>query len=603
MFDKINLKQVVVVFALPILIFIVDLILRWDFFSVAESDSILLFSFSFFYELIFYTTIFFLISKSKRYKFILILIFSTFLILFQIIVYEHYNYFGVTLNNYSLNFFLKHPLEAFSLTASSINLIHILIFFGVILFYFFLINKSVRILEILSKKFIKIVLFSFFLLTAVFQNNVRFSSASYSFTPSNLFSIVYVIRENLFDENFLVHRGYVKRKFEIKDKIISEPKYNFLIILSESVRKNNYSAYNYNRKTTPFLDELIKNNSVILFKNHFSNSVSTQYSNPILLSGNFTLERLNHPFIYDYLKKWLQINTFFFSPQAMKTTTFDQLYNSTLDNFVFQEMTNLNRSNDLGVDDKEFLEINLPNLINKQNKYFGIYQFNNTHFPYNISKYSKKIFEDKTSKLIDKYDDAILEQDNLIRKIFNQLESNNLLDSTIILFTSDHGEAFGERGRSGHLQTLYNEEVAVPMWIYLPKDFNEIIKQNLFAYSNSNTSHLDILPTILDFYGLLDSAKLNYLPIGNSLLQPINHNRKIPLIGFDMLETEGFVQDSLKFLFTKTDNKTKYEVYNFKTDAQEKINLWNSFSQKDKSEFINSLNLIRSKRLSYKINP
>ena len=74
----------------------------------------------------------------------------------------------------------------------------------------------------------------------------------------------------------------------------------------------------------------------------------------------------------------------------MKTTTFDQLYNSTLDNFVFQEMTNLNRSNDLGVDDKEFLEINLPNLINKQNKYFGIYQFNNTHFPYNISKYSKK---------------------------------------------------------------------------------------------------------------------------------------------------------------------------------------------------------------------
>ena len=37
-----------------------------------------------------------------------------------------------------------------------------------------------------------------------------------------------------------------------------------------------------------------------------------------------------------------------------------------------------------------------------------------------------------------------------------------------------------------------------------------------------------------------------------------------------MLETEGFVQDSLKFLFTKTDNKTKYEVYNFKTDAQEK---------------------------------
>ena len=70
-----------------------------------------------------------------------------------------------------------------------------------------------------------------------------------------------------------------------------------------------------------------------------------------------------------------------------------------------------------------------------------------------------------------------------------------------------------------------------------------------------------------------------------------------------MLETEGFVQDSLKFLFTKSENKTKYEIYNFKKDVHEKINLWNSFNQKEKSEFINSLNLIRSKRLFYKISP
>jgi len=36
------------------------------------------------------------------------------------------------------------------------------------------------------------------------------------------------------------------------------------------------------------------------------------------------------------------------------------------------------------------------------------------------------------------------------------------LDSTIIVVTSDHGEAFNEHGRLGHQRSLYAELMRVP---------------------------------------------------------------------------------------------------------------------------------------------
>ncbi len=39
---------------------------------------------------------------------------------------------------------------------------------------------------------------------------------------------------------------------------------------------------------------------------------------------------------------------------------------------------------------------------------------------------------------------------------------------TIIVFTSDHGEAFREHGQFGHTGAVLDEEIHVPFWIDAP---------------------------------------------------------------------------------------------------------------------------------------
>jgi arylsulfatase A-like enzyme len=42
------------------------------------------------------------------------------------------------------------------------------------------------------------------------------------------------------------------------------------------------------------------------------------------------------------------------------------------------------------------------------------------------------------------------------------------LDNTVVIFMSDHGEEFGERGRHHHGQTLYTQSVHVPLVVWVP---------------------------------------------------------------------------------------------------------------------------------------
>lgn len=194
----------------------------------------------------------------------------------------------------------------------------------------------------------------------------------------------------------------------------------------------------------------------------------------MMLSGNFTISKADHPFIYDYVKRWTDSRTYFFTSQSMQRSNIDLVYNTSLDTFVCQERLPYEPFNDLGVDDAEVAE-SVMEFHRKRNgeRFFSIIQFNNTHFPYTVKQRAAHFFSTGDSAVIDSYDNTILEQDRILRSYFTAFQQAGLLDSTVIIFTSDHGEAFGERGHMGHLNTLYGEEIEVPMWIYLPEGFPE----------------------------------------------------------------------------------------------------------------------------------
>ena len=78
------------------------------------------------------------------------------------------------------------------------------------------------------------------------------------------------------------------------------------------------------------------------------------------------------------------------------------------------------------------------------------------------------VYEREIVMARDCYDDCISFLDDQLGRLLDQLESQGLLDDTLVIITSDHGEAFYEHGTFLHGNSLYLEEIAVPLVILAP---------------------------------------------------------------------------------------------------------------------------------------
>lgn len=600
---KINIKLSSYFYlALPLLFGLADFFIRRDYLLSQNAKEIALFPISVIYEIFFYFVLFFLFSLLKKLQTTAVVIFSAGLSFILVLVYGHFFYFGILPNNVSITFALNHYHDAYALTLASVHWYHATVFVILFLIIFSLTQKSIQAVAASSKKNITLAIVIFAGMTLLFSNNVRFHPDSYSFTPNTIFAVKYVVQERLLGSQFEIRRGYVKRQFSMKTREKNQPAYNCLLILGESVRGANMHYNGYERQTSPFVDSLVAAQQIIPFRKYFSNCVSTQYAVPMILSGNFTIEKLHQPYIYDYIKSWTTAKTFFISSQSMVVSNIHLVYETLLDTFICQERTNLKQFNDMGASDQEMLPVVKTFLQTKQHeKFFGVIQFNNTHYPYTISDTKYEHFTPAEKLSMNSYDNALLEQDDIIRKYFSLLAEQKLLDSTIVIFTADHGEAFNEHGHSGHLQTLYQEDISVPMWIYLPPGFSNAYRNSVHANSRNNASHLDIFPTILDLFGLNDTTLLNLHPAGTSLLKKREEHTGIPFVGLDMIDTKGILVDSLKYIVTFRQNKKNEELYDIKNDPQETKNLWKTLTEDQRKFFLQKFSESEKKRLSYKV--
>ncbi|MBW7889254.1 MAG: hypothetical protein H3C35_13000 [Bacteroidetes bacterium] len=303
--------------ALPLLLALSDFSIRRSYLFSQSAKEFGIFFLSVFYEILFYAVIFFLLSRVKKLRTLLIGIFSAGLSVVLILLYGHYFYFGVLPNNASINFILDHVQDAFALTSASIHWYHGIIFMLLFIIIFFFTKLGTEAAASFSKKISYSSLALFLGISLVLNNNVRFHPDSYSITPNMLFAVNYVAQERLFGSQFEIRRGYVKRQFTILPKEKTVPAFNCLLLIGESVRGKNMHYNGYQRETTPFVDSLLSSGRSISFPRYAANCVSTQYAVPLILSGNFTAEKLPQPYIYDYLKSWTTAKTFFVSSQSM----------------------------------------------------------------------------------------------------------------------------------------------------------------------------------------------------------------------------------------------------------------------------------------------
>ncbi len=91
------------------------------------------------------------------------------------------------------------------------------------------------------------------------------------------------------------------------------------------------------------------------------------------------------------------------------------------------------------------------------------------------------------------YDANLRYGDWAVGEVVETLRSRGLLDNTVLVVTSDHGEAFGEHGYIWHPQAIHQEVARIPLLVRLPGG-------RVRGTVDTPTQTIDILPTVCDLF-------------------------------------------------------------------------------------------------------
>lgn len=116
------------------------------------------------------------------------------------------------------------------------------------------------------------------------------------------------------------------------------------------------------------------------------------------------------------------------------------------------------------------------------------------------------------------YLNAVAYVDAFLGKLVEGYRAAGLLENTLFVILGDHGEAFGEHGRSMHDLVIWEEGIAIPMVLWGPGvlDGSGVIE--------GQRQQIDVLPTVLDLLGV--RAEGGYLP-GASLFADVAEDRTL----------------------------------------------------------------------------
>lgn len=170
------------------------------------------------------------------------------------------------------------------------------------------------------------------------------------------------------------------------------------------------------------------------------------------------------------------------------------------------------------------------------------------------------------------YDATVVGWDAQLARLVETLRSLGVLDDTILVVTSDHGEEFGEHGLSGHGQALYQELLHVPLLIRYPPSVPA------GARVSTPVGLVDVASTVRALAGLPPDEAPESLNLGRdwgsspSSRAFFAERRTIltPVAGLP--ELDAVVEGDLK-LIRRLDTRGADELYDLAADPGETHNL------------------------------
>ena len=379
--------------------------------------------------------------RSIAYLLLLLLSFNFILSASCFFIYKQGFNVGMTLSILETN-----VSESLSMVKTLVlPIITTIVFYSILLLIF--IGGS-RILDKNQKnsKFLKFFSFLWIILPALFFIKHKYiSNKGGGFTIKNVF---------YHSTDFLAAQALKEEIEEIKNtkvdfnliKTDEQPIENIVILIGESVRKQNMSIYGYQRDTTPI--EASEKENMLLYQNAYSPAAITNISVPIVLSNlnisNYKRELRKLSDNVVNTANHLNYNTFWYSTQggaqgitAIASFAKNKKFLNGYDEAVIPYL-------------KDALKDSSP-------KKLIVLHINGSH-PYACDKYPPK--EAVWQGGIDEcYDNSIRYTDKLIGQIFELLKDKN----SALVYFSDHGQI---KENEIYKHGDYREAVQVPYFVW-----------------------------------------------------------------------------------------------------------------------------------------
>jgi arylsulfatase len=400
--------------------------------------------------------------------------------------------------------------------------------------------------------------------------------------------------------------------FFVYKKLNVHKQYNVVWIVSDALRADVLGCYGCDDISTPNIDSLA--NQGVLFENAYSTSPWTSASAVSMLTGNYpnmykngVRKDLDIP-TYDVPDNYFSIGDLFQSGPYLLLESCENW--AAVPSSLFQGFKRINYNYKITPPQQMFIEqvtgirdlsepytlmyyflMGFFNPALKDRPFFFIKWILDPHSPFdppeklkkqihvdfsNLSKepdtYSELVFfnasvlaqwnihEKKYFK--DLYKKEVESVDERVGYILKALKHQNLLDSTYIIFTSDHGELFGEGGVWGHGQNFSETLVRVPLIISGPKIPKGRKVKNV-------VSLIDLTPTLADLLNLDIKADIQGRSFANLLFDDHGDHNNCAYFEEPMIDNEywdAFLENNYKLILFK-DNT--YKLYNLAEDPKE----------------------------------
>jgi glucan phosphoethanolaminetransferase (alkaline phosphatase superfamily) len=594
-------------YIIALIIAILDIVIRNSFFQHISQPEIATYLGSIWYEgliLSVSTASLTFISKRNLRRVACLLVATSFAFVW-VGSWKFYSYFNTLPGTFAFSYMLEEPEDFSSIMSSGINPTLIFSILGLSLLIAFAAEWSAK--KPTSRRFVGAV-FLLGILSLVLNRQSQINPGMMLPLSDSIFSAKAAIDRSIGGKTSWA-RLQARIASPLATKSGAKAPFNVLLIINESLRSMSLPMYGYQRDTMPLVSRWFSREDLdtVVFERAISNATMTSVSIPSLLTGisptKGTDEIHRHHVIYEYVAQLGNTKRSVIASHSYDTGGFDRFIQSpALDYLWSRDIAKLPAFNNVGADDRSAVDefIRWLNTLNGSDHFFSILHVNGTHHPYNVPK-EFEFWPHKEP--IDQYDNSIRYLDFNLDLVFKALETRGKLDNTLIIFTSDHGESFGQDGQFGHLGPFNQFNTSIPFIITGSKSLSKSLGdrwQQLRSNQHALVSNLDILPTILKFYNLDTPTGLS----GSPLTEPVKSDRFIHIFnlafGQDHSGPKAFLgirSKDFQLLLPRSGRTTeKYKgFFDLKADPGATKDLFDQLTNDEKKRWIEEAEFIRNK--------